>query len=332
MSAIVVNKSILLGEDFTGNLEEALCAYLNNLIDEELAKGDETDFDLIDEYADAINYIRENGADILPVISSKNFMKEIGIAPKSPAVKIAAIAAALAVIIGIGTVSAQGSPSEIARDVAKYFRELFNVYEFEPATEQIPETTTAKADENTTQQKKIKWIELKFSESFRHEYYVGESFDKTGLEVVAVTTEGRYTTDDYTVKFDSPFAEKAGEQTGTVTAYGFRETFKVRILNREITPVLNSIYATFPPGFDFTYTEEPDLRQMKVYAVYSDGTEKELSSDDYSLRFDETSADRSNRITVTVSFEDVSCSFVLSQAGTSKTIWDNLGFMKEGLQ
>ena len=40
MSAIVVNKSILLGEDFTGNLEEALCAYLNNLIDEELAKGE----------------------------------------------------------------------------------------------------------------------------------------------------------------------------------------------------------------------------------------------------------------------------------------------------
>ena len=309
MSAIVVNKSILLGEDFTGNLEEALCAYLNNLIDEELAKGDETDFDLIDEYADAINYIRENGADILPVISSKNFMKEIGIAPKSPAVKIAAIAAALAVIIGIGTVSAQGSPSEIARDVAKYFRELFNVYEFEPATEQIPETTTAKADENTTQQIKIKWIELKFSESFRREYYVGESFNKTGLEVVAVTTEGRYTTDDYTVKFDSPFAEKVGEQTGTVTAYGFRETFKVRILNNEKTPILNSIYATFPEDFDFTYTEEPDLSEMKVYAVYSDGKEQELSLSEYTVTINETGLLLHKSAQIKVEYEGCSCSF-----------------------
>ena len=288
MSAIVVNKSILLGEDFTGNLEEALCAYLNNLIDEELAKGDETDFDLIDEYADAINCIRENGADILPVISDRDFMKRIGIAPKSPAFKIAAIAAALAVVIGIGAVTTQGSPSEIARDVAKYFRELFNVYELEPVTEQIPETTTAKADESTTQRIKIKWIELRFGDSFRREYYVGESFDKTGLEVVALTTEGSYTTDDYTVKFDSPFAEKAGEQTVTVKAYGFSESFTVRILNNEKTPVLNSIYATFPEGFDFTYKGEPDLSGMQVYAVYSTGEEKELKKGEYTVAIEET--------------------------------------------
>ena len=295
MSAIVVNKSILLGEDFTGNLEEALCAYFNNLIDEELAKGDETDFDLIDEYADAINCIRENGADILPVISSKDFMKKIGIAPKSPALMIAAIAAALAVIIGVGTVRTQGSPTEIARDVAKYFREIFNVYELEPVTEQVPEqipeeTSTVKADESTTQRIKIKWIELKFSKSFRHEYYVGESFDKTGLEVVALTTEGSYTTDDYTLKFDSPFAEKAGEQTVTVTAYGFSESFKVRILNNEKTPILNSVYVTFPEGFDFTYKDEPEtaLGGMRVFAVYSTGEEKELEKGEYTVAIEET--------------------------------------------
>ncbi len=313
MSAIVVNKSILLGEDFTGNLEEALCAYLNNLIDEELAKGDETDFDLIDEYADTINYIRENGADILPVISDRDFMKRIGIAPKSPAFKIAAIAAALAVIIGIGTVAAQGSPSEIARDVAKYFRELFNVYELEPVTEQIPETTTAKADESTTQRIKIKWIELRFGDSFRREYYVGESFDKTGLEVVALTTEGSYTTDDYTVKFDSPFAEKAGEQTVTVTAYGFSESFKVRILNNEKTPILNSIYATFPEGFDFTYKDNPEtaLGEMRVYAVYSSGEEKELEKDEYTVNVEETKLLFSKNATVRIEYRGCTSEFVM---------------------
>ena len=313
LSAIVVNKSILLGEDFTGNLEEALCAYLNNLIDEELAKGDETDFDLIDEYADAINCIRENGADILPVISSKDFMKKIGIAPQSPAFKIAAIAAALAVIIGIGTVAAQGSPSEIARDVAKYFRELFDVYELEPVTEQIPETTTAKAEESTTQRIKIKWIELRFGDSFRREYYVGESFDKTGLEVVALTTEGHYTTDDYTVKFDSPFAEKAGEQTVTVTAYGFTESFKVRILNNEKTPVLNSIYATFPEGFDFTYNGEPDLSGMLVYAVYSDGKEQELSSGEYTVTINETKLPFRKTAAVKIEYCGCTSEFVMKE-------------------
>ena len=313
MSAIVVNKSILLGEDFTGNLEEALCAYLNNLIDEELAKGDETDFDLIDEYADAINCIRENGADILPVISSKDFMKKIGIAPKSPAVKIAAIAAALAVVIGIGAVTTQGSPSEIARDVAKYFRELFNVYELEPVTEQIPETTTAKADESTTQRIKIKWIELRFGDNFRREYYVGESFDKTGLEVVVLTTEGSYTTDDYTVKFDSPFAEKAGEQTVTVTAYGFSESFKVRILNNEKTPILNSIYATFPEGFDFTYKGEPDLSGMQVYAVYSDGKERELSSGEYNVTISETKLPFRKSASVKIEYCGCTSEFVMKE-------------------
>ena len=313
MSAIVVNKSVLLGEDFTGNLEEALCAYLNNLIDEELAKGDETDFDLIDEYAAAINCIRENGADILPVISDRDFMKRIGIAPKSPAFKIAAIAAALAVVIGIGAVAAQGLPSEIARDVAKYFRELFNVYELEPVTEQIPETTTAKADESTTQRIKINRIELRFGDSFRREYYVGESFDKTGLEVVALTTEGSCTTDDYTVKFDSPFAEKAGEQTVTVTAYGFSESFKVRILNNEKTPILNSIYATFPEGFDFTYKGEPEtvLGGMRIFAVYSTGEEKELEKGEYTVAIEETKLLFKKSTAVKVEYGGCTSSFTL---------------------
>ena len=50
MNDLKINREILTSEDFTGNLEEALCAYLNNLIDEELEKGNETNFDLIDEY------------------------------------------------------------------------------------------------------------------------------------------------------------------------------------------------------------------------------------------------------------------------------------------
>ena len=298
---MTVTREILMHPDFITEFTYELCEMLENIIDAEFDKGDETDFDFIDECSDAINCIRENGADILPVISSKDFMKRIGIAPKSPAFKIAAIAAALAVVIGIGAVTTQGSPFEIARDVAKCFRELFNVYELEPVTEQIPETTTAKADKSTTQRIKIKWIELRFGDSFRREYYVGESFDKTGLEVVTLTTEGIYTTDDYTVKFDSPFAEKAGEQTVTVTAYGFSESFKVRILNNEKTPILNSIYATFP--------DETDLMKIQVYAVYSNGDERELSADEYTVTCEQSGSLFRKYVTVTVEYEGCSCSF-----------------------
>ncbi len=57
MNDLKINREILTSEDFTDSLEEALCAYLNNLIDEELEKGNETNFDLIDEYVEAINNI-----------------------------------------------------------------------------------------------------------------------------------------------------------------------------------------------------------------------------------------------------------------------------------
>ncbi|MBR4450379.1 MAG: bacterial Ig-like domain-containing protein, partial [Clostridia bacterium] len=160
---------------------------------------------------------------------------------------------------------------------------------------------------------KIKWIELRFGDSFRREYYVGESFDKTGLEVVALTTEGSYTTDDYTLKFDSPFAEKAGEQTVTVTAYGFSESFKVRILHNEKTPILNSVYATFPDGFDFTYKGEPDLSEMQVYAVFSDGKERELSSGEYSVTISETKLPFRKSASVKIEYCGCTSEFVMKE-------------------
>lgn len=315
MNAITVNRDILLSEDFTGDFAGMLCEYLNELIDIELAKGDETDFDLIDEYAEAINCIRENGAEILPVISKRDFMKKLGITHGSPAVKIATVAAAAAVILGIGAAAARETPTEIARDTAKYFRELIGLHNLEPVTEHTTQSTTAAPKASKAEQVKINGIELRFNDNFRREYYVGESFDKTGLEVVILTIEGSYTTDDYTVKFDSPFAEKAGEQTVTVTAYGFSESFKVRILNNEKTPILNSIYATFPEGFDFTYRDGPEsaLGGMRVFAVYSTGEKQELEKDEYTVSITETGLLLRKRADVKVEYEGCSCEFVLQE-------------------
>ena len=286
LSAAVVTRSILLSEDFTGNLEEELCAYLNNLIDEELKKGDKTDFDLIDEYAEAINFIRENGtADILPVISDREFTDKLGMKNKSAVPKIAAAAAVIIAVIGINSAVSQEINVNLIEKGAMYIKDLFNP---QSVSEEQTETTVPPTEEKTAAPEIITSIELDYDENFRTEYYVGENFDRRGLNVYLITQNGKTRTDKYEIITESPFAQKAGEQAVTITAEGFSKSFTVRIINSEKTPVLNSIYATFPDGFDFTYRGEPDLSGMRVYAVYSDGDERELTKDEYTLTVDES--------------------------------------------
>ena len=67
---ITVSREIFLHPDFKENIEQALCDYLNSLIDNEFAKAS-PDFDFIDECADAINAIREDFVSaVMPVISN----------------------------------------------------------------------------------------------------------------------------------------------------------------------------------------------------------------------------------------------------------------------
>ena len=311
MSAAVVTRSILLSEDFTGNLEEELCAYLNNLIDEELEKGDKTDFDLIDEYAEAINFIRENGtADILPVISDREFTDKLGMKNKSAVPKIAAAAAVIIAVIGINSAVSQEINVNLIEKGASYIKELFNAHS---VSEEQPETTVPVTEKETTAPDIITGIELDFDESFRTEYYVGECFNCKGLIVYVLKQDGKARTDKYEILTETPFAEKAGEQTVTVTAYGFSESFTVRILNNEKTPILNSIYATFPEGFDFTYKGEPDISEMRVYAIYSDGDEKELSPSEYSLSINKSRTLFKEKTSVTVEYGGCNCSFELQE-------------------
>ncbi len=285
VNAITVNREILLCEDFTEDFAEKLCAFLNSLIDTELEKGNETDFDLVDEYAEAINFIRENGIDILPVISNKTFLKKLGIERKSALPKIAVAAAVIIAVIGINSAVSQKINVNLIEKGAMYIKDLFNP---QSVSEEQTETTVPPTEGKTAAPEIITSIELDYDENFRTEYYVGENFDRRGLNVYLITQNGKTRTDKYEIITESPFAQKAGEQAVTITAEGFSKSFTVRIINSEKTPVLNSIYATFPDGFDFTYRGEPDLSGMRVYAVYSDGDERELTKDEYTLTVDES--------------------------------------------
>ena len=77
---MTVSREILMHPDFMTNLADELCTMLETIIDAEFEKGDDTDFDFIDECADAINAIRSgDSAQVLPVISRKDFLKKVGI-------------------------------------------------------------------------------------------------------------------------------------------------------------------------------------------------------------------------------------------------------------
>ncbi len=311
MNAITVNREILLCEDFTEDFAEKLCAFLNSLIDTELEKGDKTDFDLIDEYAEAINFIRENGtADILPVISDREFTDKLGMKNKSAVPKIAAAAAVIIAVIGINSAVSQEINVNLIEKGAMYIKDLFNP---QSVSEEQTETTVPPTEEKTAAPEIITSIELDYDENFRTEYYVGENFDRRGLNVYLITQNGKTRTDKYEIITESPFAQKAGEQAVTITAEGFSKSFTVRIINSEKTPVLNSIYATFPNGFDFTYRGEPDLSGMRVYAVYSDGNEKELSPGEYGLNISKSRVLLKEKTTVTIEYGGCTCSFELQE-------------------
>lgn len=310
MNEIIINKGILLSDDFSQNFEDILCAYLNSLIDAELEKGDETDFDLIDEYASAINYIRENGvSEFFPVISKNDFMAK-ALSQKTSAFQKALVAcAAAAVIIATGIAVTNSTDNQVIKATADRFRKLFNMNSI---TYTQPEPTTNEK-EKTTAPEVVTGLELEFSDDFRTDYYVGESFSPEGLTVYALTNLGRKAVKDYTINVPDNFSQKAGKQNISVSALGFTQSFTVRILNSESTPVLNSIYATFPEGYDFTYQGEPDLSDMQVYAVFSTGEERELAPSEYTVTIEKNKGLFRETAQVTIEYEGCNCAFILEE-------------------
>ncbi len=75
----------------------------------------------------------------------------------------------------------------------------------------------------------------------------------------------------------------------------------MRVIESVETKKLTSIYATFP--------DETDLTKMQVYAVYSNGDERELSADEYTVTREQNGSLFRKYITVTVEYEGCSCSF-----------------------
>lgn len=310
---MTISKEILMHPDFTENLADKLCEMLEALIDAEFEKGDNTDFDLIDECADAINAIRSGDAlQILPLISRRDFISKVSGSSHKAVKAAAAVCAAIALIIGTNAFLSKTNNINIFEEVAGFFNEIFTD---EPVKIEItaPEETQTQAQ---TEAPIITGISVETNDSFKDEYYVGEEFSTDGITVFAEYDNGERKVlkkSDYIVVVSSDFGETAKYETVTVHKGSFKEYLEVRIIDSISTKKLSSIYALFPEDFTFTAKDLDDINldEMQVYAVYSSGDEAELSAGEYEVSIEKEKRLFEEYAAVTVTHKGCSCSFMV---------------------
>ncbi|MBQ3498816.1 MAG: bacterial Ig-like domain-containing protein [Clostridia bacterium] len=312
---VTVNREVFLHPDFMQDLSQKLCDYLNALIDAELEKED-ADFDFIDECACAINAIREGFVDaVLPVISRKEFMARLGIKTNRVSKSFAAVVAAAIMLVAGNSAIAGATDYNIIEEVAQKIADFISNSEEETTLPPQTEPTT-KPVQTTVLHQKEEDITIEFEEGFKTEYNVGEQLNTNGLKVYLLYDDGskkELEVQSCKIAASPSFGKAAGYETVTVSYGEFEQSFKVRILNTESTPLLTSIYATFPEGYDFTADDlnNIDLSFMQVYAVYSDGDKTELAADEYTIEKDYEKSFFEEKVTITIVYKNCSCSFMI---------------------
>ena len=305
---MTVRKEILMHPDFIANLADELCEMLEALIDAEFEKGDDTDFDFIDECADAINAIRSgDDAQILPLISRKDFLKKVGIKTESKFKVFVAACAAIALVFTAGTQIEVEENVSVIEALSGIVSEFFaGEKQVEPPATQ-PETTTEAAAV-------ITGISVETTDEFKSEYRVGEKFSKKGIKVFAHYSNGeRKLVDGYTVEVSDSFGTEPKYETVKILFGDFSQTVEVRVIETLETKKLTSIYAIFPEDFTFTAKDvkNVNLDGMQVYAVYSNGDEAELTADEYTVEKEYEKTLFEEKTTVTVAYENCSCTFMV---------------------
>ena len=187
----------------------------------------------------------------------------------------------------------------------------------ESATAERTMTTEAvtTATKPTTQAAIPTGIRLRFGDSFKDEYYIGEKLDTSGITAVVSYSDGTekiVPLADCKVTADDGFGTRERYETVKISFGNASETFRVRVLRKEDTKVLNSVYASFPEGFDFT-TEDIDnidLSGMEVYAVYSDRSEKKLNRGEYTIKTEKLP---NGTAFITITYEGVYTTFGIKE-------------------
>lgn len=281
MNDLKLTKEILNSIYDDTSFKAEVAELINSLIDEELSK-DEPNCDFIDECINTLEELEsENFAKVIPFVKKH--------AGKPFRQKFVSVAAACAILAAISFGAVAVSHTIEQKREAKTTTATQAVTESTTAERAMTTEAVTTATKPTTQAAMPTGIRLRFGDSFKDEYYIGEKLDTSGITAVVSYSDGTekiVPLADCKVTADDGFGTRERYETVKISFGNASETFRVRVLRKEDTKVLNSVYASFPEGFDFTTKDidNIDLSSMEVYAVYSDRSEKKLNRGEYTVK------------------------------------------------
>ena len=346
MAALQMNAEILNRILDERAQKEEIISFLEEVIDDELARGDEADCDLIDACVEVLESETESES-FLRLLSKPSFLRAVQrrSAYYKRRYRTAVAVCACAVLLVAATVGSLQTESgaALAKRVQQKLEAIFteestaptpqeepttqaSVTELETEAAQetstVPETTEAPVVKNTapTTEAELQLSRIYgiFPDDLKTEYVVGETLDMQGVRVMTVYEDGserEIPLDDCLVNTQRGFPYDPGSYTIQVFYQGLSFSYPVRVTAQKESVILNSIYGSFEPGFDFTTDSpaSPDLSSMTVTAVYSDGSERVLSADEYDVTVSPNFLDNPDKTLVTVSYLDRTFSFILTK-------------------
>lgn len=307
MNDLKLTKEILNSIYDDTSFKAEVAELINSLIDEELSK-DEPNCDFIDECINTLEELEsENFAKVIPFVKKH--------AGKTFRQKFVSVAAACAILAAISFGAVAVSHTIEQKREAKTTTVTQAVTESATAERTMTTEAVTTTTKPTTQAAIPTGIRLRFGDSFKDEYYIGEKLDTSGITAVVSYSDGtekNVPLADCKVTADDGFGTRERYETVKISFGNASETFRVRVLRKEDTKVLNSVYASFPEGFDFT-TEDIDnidLGGMEVYAVYSDRSEKKLNRGEYTIKTEKL---HNGTAFITITYEGVYTTFGIKE-------------------
>lgn len=307
MNDLKLTKEILNSIYDDTSFKAEVAELINSLIDEELSK-DEPNCDFIDECINTLEELEsENFAKVIPFVKKH--------AGKPFRQKFVSVAAACAILAAISFGAVAVSHTIEQKREAKTTTVTQAVTESTTAERALTTEAVTTTTKPTTQAAMPTGIRLRFGDSFKDEYYIGEKLDTSGITAVVSYSDGTekiVPLADCKVTADDGFGTRERYETVKISFGNASETFRVRVLRKEDTKVLNSVYASFPEGFDFTTKDidNIDLSGMEVYAVYSDRSEKKLNRGEYTVKTEKLP---NGTAFITITYEGVYTTFGIKE-------------------
>lgn len=307
MNDLKLTKEILNSIYDDTSFKAEVAELINSLIDEELSK-DEPNCDFIDECINTLEELEsENFAKVIPFVKKH--------AGKPFRQKFVSVAAACAILAAISFGAVAVSHTIEQKREAKTTTVTQAVTESTTAERAMTTEAVTTTTKPTTQAAMPTGIRLRFGDSFKDEYYIGEKLDTSGITAVVSYSDGTekiVPLADCKVTAEDGFGTRERYETVKISFGNASETFRVRVLRKEDTKVLNSVYASFPEGFDFTTKDidNIDLSGMEVYAVYSDRSEKKLNRGEYTVKTEKLP---NGTAFITITYEGVYTTFGIKE-------------------